>query len=103
VIWQTSLSACSNAPKVTICLSDPPAYGMQCSDGSDLTPEQKQKIKAYLSEGKKEVTASLVKRDIEFVEYLKSLGTFLPYEDSGNYVCMSPEDARKFFEFCRNK
>lgn len=76
---------------------------MQCSDGGDLTTEQKRKIKEYLDTGKKEVTASLVKRDADFVEYLKSLGTFLPYEDSANYVCMSPDDTRKLFEYCRNK
>lgn len=76
---------------------------MQCSDGSDLTREQRQKILDYVVSGKKLNTATMIRRDVEFVEYLKSLGTFLPYEESGNYVCMSPEDARKFFEFCRNK
>lgn len=28
---------------------------------------------------------------------------FLPYPDSENYIALSSDDARKLFEFCRNK
>jgi len=95
--------SCAHAPKVTICLSDPPAWGMQCSDGSDLTPAQRKKIMEHLAVRENEPKVIISGRNDELVEYLKSLGTFMPYEDSANYVCMSPDDTRKLFEYCRNK
>jgi len=76
---------------------------MQCSDGSDLTPAQRKKIMEYLAVRENEPRVIISGRNDELVEYLKSLGTFLPYEDSANYVCMSPDDTRKLFEYCRNK
>lgn len=57
-------AACGKAPKITTCQSDPAKDGLDCVDWEKKT-------------------------------------SFLNYDQSGNYVCLSPPDTQSLLEFCR--
>lgn len=92
--------SCKNGPKVTVCISDPAAFGMWCSNGDDLSKETKDKM-AKAFEGRKKST--YIPYVDAVIEEVKATGSFLPFEQSDNFVCFNPDDARKLFEYCKLK
>jgi hypothetical protein len=62
-----SFLGCGDAPKVTVCVSDPANNGFQCHN------------------------------------YKTGVDSFLDYQESENFVAMSPGDSRRVLEYCKRK